>query len=130
MDLSVQKMLPPATVRGKSAAKKTSAGSETEEALETASSDQSVDFKHGNTGYDALDSDQEQSGGESHQKRQGRRKTRELLSNDDLSELTSSLEEEQNTEKQAGEYMNLRAYQTVPAKPDKDEDRPHFEVNI
>ena len=124
-------MQPPATVRGKSAAKKTNSASESDEAVETASADQSLEFKHGNTGYDALDPDEKRSDQSNIPKRQGRRKNRQLLSQDDLSELTASMEEAQQQNNAAGGLMQVRAYQATPvAKEEEDDSRPHFEVNI
>nr|WP_321980216.1 hypothetical protein [uncultured Cohaesibacter sp.] len=131
MDLSVQKMQPPATVRGKSAAKKTSPGSESEEAVTTTSRDQAIEFKHGNTGYESLDPDDSNSEHAPSKKRKGRRKNRQLLSQDDLSELTVSMEDAQQEDTMADGLLQVRAYQTTPApKEDKEDDLPHFEVNI
>jgi hypothetical protein len=130
MDLSVQKMQPPATVRGKTAAKRTTPGSESEEAVENAMRDQHVEFKHGNTGYEAIDPDEEKAGHKDKDERQGRRKNRQLLSQDDLSELTTSMDDLQQEEKLADGLAQLRAYQTAPATDKKDDDLPHFEVNI
>ncbi|WP_319413470.1 hypothetical protein [uncultured Cohaesibacter sp.] len=130
MDLSVQKMQPPATVRGKSAAKKTSPGSESDEAVANTSRDQAVEFKHGNTGYDALDPDERKPEEDKKQKRQDRRKNRELLSQDDLSELTASMENIQKNETIADGLMHVKAYQTAPHPKEEEKDLPHFEVNI
>ncbi|WP_319485773.1 hypothetical protein [uncultured Cohaesibacter sp.] len=130
MDLSVQKMQPPATVRGKTAAKRTTPGSESEEAVENAMRDQHVEFKHGNTGYEAIDPDEEKASHKDKDERQGRRKNRELLSQDDLSELTASMDERQQEEKLADGLAQLRAYQAAPSTGKKDDNLPHFEVNI
>ncbi|WP_316860050.1 hypothetical protein [uncultured Cohaesibacter sp.] len=128
MDISVQKMQPPATVQGKSAAKKTNLGT-TEDAVETAEADQEVEFKHGNTAYSSVDPDERNGKNGHEQERKGRRKNRQLLSQDDLSELTTSIAELQKEAKPADGLLHMRAYQ-APSEPEEDDERPHFEVNI
>lgn len=128
MDLSVQKMQPPASVQGKSAAKRTNQG-DSDDAVENIARDQRTRFTHGNTGYEAVDPDKEQSQQQEGFKRQQRRKNRQLLSREDLSQLTTSVQTEMQEGKTADGLMNLRAYQT-PAPQDPEEEKPHFEVNI
>ncbi|PLW78851.1 hypothetical protein [Cohaesibacter celericrescens] len=128
MDLSVQKMQPPASVQGKSAAKKTSPGS-SDDAVDDVSRDQKTRFAHGNTGYDEIDADDCHPRQPETHERKRRRKNRQLLSREDLSELTSSLEELQQADQSADGLMNMRAYQAQPSETEEDE-RPHFEVNI
>ena len=128
MDLSVQKMQPPATVQGKSAAKKTNPGS-SEDAIEDVARDEDVRFKHGGTGYEEVDPDEKDARDDAEQ-RQGRRKNRQLLSRDDLSELTSSLEQLQQPQSSADGLMNMRAYQSAPPPPEEQDDRPRLEMNI
>ncbi|SNY94277.1 hypothetical protein SAMN04515647_4599 [Cohaesibacter sp. ES.047] len=126
MDLSVQKMQPPATVKGKSAAKKTDP-SGSDDAVETISRDQTVHMGRGNAGYEEPDPDErhEKSGDD----RERRRKNRQLLSREDLTELTESLEAEQQNQMTSDGLMHLRAYTAQPKDKDEEE-RPHFEVNI
>ena len=128
MDLSVQKMQPPATVQGKSAAKKTNPGS-SDDAVDDVARDQETRFAHGNTGYDEIDPDDSNPSKPNTPERQQRRKNRQLLSGEDLSELTSSLEDLQQIDQSADELMNMRAYQAHPTETEEDQ-RPHFEVNI
>lgn len=128
MDLSVQKMQPPATVRGKSAARKSDQAS-SDEAIEDVARDELVHFKHGNTGYDKIDPDDNKERPDSEDERSGRRKNRQMLSHQGLSELTSSVELLQAEQASADGRMNLRAYQTTPAK-DEEEAGPHLEINI
>ena len=128
MDLSIQKMQPPATVKGKSAAKRTDP-SGGDDAVETVAPDQLIHMDRGNAGYEETDPDEKQPQHDDH--RQGRRKNRQLLSREDLSELTGSLEAIEQNQMTSDGLMHLRAYTTTPrpAEPDEDE-RPHFEVNI
>lgn len=129
MDLSVQKMRPPASVQGKSAAKRTSSSAQSEDAVETASEDQKLSFKHGNTAYDTLDADEQTSQPqEAAPERQKRRKRRQLMSNEDLRELTQEAASMQNTLSADG-LMNMRAYQTSkPAQPEPED--PHFDKKL
>ncbi|WP_319533460.1 hypothetical protein [uncultured Cohaesibacter sp.] len=126
MDLSVQKMQPPATVKGKSAAKKTDP-SGSDDAVETITRDQAVHMDRGNAGYEESDSDDYQPSQRDH--RQARRRNRQLLSREDLTELTGTLETTQPNQMTSDGLMNLRAYSAHPPEKDQDE-RPHFEVNI
>lgn len=128
MDLSVQKMQPPATVRGKSAARKTDQAS-SDEAVGDVARDELVRFKHGNTGYDKIDPDEQKDRSDNNDDRSGRRKNRQMLSHEGLSELTSSVELLQTEQVSADGRMNLRAYQTTTAK-DEEEVGPHLEINI
>ncbi len=128
MDLSVQKMQPPASLQAKSAAKRTNQG-DSEDAVEDVARDQQARFTHGNTGYEALDPDEERRQDQQNFKRGQRRKQRQLLSKEDLSQLTTSVQTDLHDGKSADELMNLRAYQTQ-TPPDQEEDKPHFEVNI
>lgn len=128
MDLSVQKMQPPASLQGKSAAKRAKQG-DSEEAVETVAQDEAVTFAHGNTGYEATDPDEQADKSNQQEQRQGRRKQRQLLSRDDLSQLTMSVEDGAAQAQTAEGLMHLRAYQSQPS--DNEEDKPrHFEVNI
>ena len=128
MDLSVQKMQPPAALSGKSAAKKANQG-DSDDAVENVDRDKEVRFAHGNTAYEETDPDEQREDEASQHKRKGRRKNRQLLSQDDLSQLTTTLAEQQPVTRTADGLMNMRAYQ-APSKPDEDEKAPHFEVNI
>ncbi len=128
MDLSVQKMQPPATVQGKSAAKKVNQNN-SDEAVEDVARDELVRFKHGNTGYDKADPDEQKERSGQDEQRKGRRKNRQMLSREDLSELTSSLELLQNEQATADGRMNLRAYQAPPSQ-EEDDKGPHLEINI
>ena len=126
MDLSVQKMQPPAKVQGKSAAKKSEPGS-SDEAVGVINSDQAVKMDRGNAGYEERDQDEQQA--DQIEQRQGRRKNRQLISQEGLSELTGSLETTEPDQKTADGLLNMRAYQAPNAETEKDE-HPHFEVNI
>ena len=128
MDLSIQKMQPPASVQGKSAAKKTNQ-SESEEAVEDVTRDQKTRFTHGNTGYEAIDPDEQDNSQEETHQRKGRRKQRQLLSGEDLSHMTATMEEEGNQAHKAEDLMHLRAYK-APPKEEDEKSSPHFEVNI
>ncbi|HAT86556.1 hypothetical protein [Cohaesibacter gelatinilyticus] len=131
MDLSVQKMQPPASVQGKSAAKRTSrSGAVTEEdAVESAERDQKVRFTHGNTGYETIDPDQQDNQEKDARKQKRQLGQQQLLSGEDLSELNSSMETAQIAEKSADGLMKIRAYQSAPA-PAVSDDEPHFDRNI
>ncbi|MCT4657295.1 MAG: hypothetical protein N4A65_15995 [Cohaesibacter sp.] len=129
MDLSVQKMLPPASVQGKSAAKKTNNGALSDDAVETAAEDQKIRFTHGNTGYDSSDPDEQSSHDPQEERRQNRRRQRQLLSGEDLSELTSTMADPAHKPQSADGLLNLRAYQPLK-RSDKDDDTVHFERNI
>lgn len=131
MDLSVQKMQPPASVQGKSAAKRTSrSGAVTEEdAVESTERDQKVRFTHGNTGYETIDPDQQDSQEKDSRKQKPQLGQQQLLSGEDLSELNSSMETAQIAEKSADGLMKIRAYQSAPA-PTVSDDEPHFDRNI
>ncbi|SFO66299.1 hypothetical protein SAMN04488056_110120 [Cohaesibacter marisflavi] len=129
MDLSVQKMQPPATTLGKTAAKKTS-NNLSDDSVEDVPRDQAIDFKHGNTGYEAVDPDKEKSRPKDKPKRQGRRKNRQMLSGDDLLELTNTLETEQEEDTSAEEFLQVRAYQAKTQPKNEEDDLPHFEINI
>lgn len=126
MDLSVQKMQPPATTKGKTAAKKSDPNG-SEEAAEAIARDQKVYMGKGNAGYEERDHDEERQ--PVLDDRKARRKNRQMLSSEDLTQLTSSLLSAQQDQSAADELMNLRAYKSQ-ADTDSDEDKPHFELNI
>ena len=125
MDLSVQKMQPPASVQGKSAAKKTAPAS-SEEAVDDVMLENAVNFHRGNNGYESDDSDEQNAPDD----RKQRRKNRQLLSGEDLSELTMSVEVLQQDYHSADGLMQVRAYQSHAPEPKDEDDLPHFEVNI
>ena len=128
MDLSVQKMRPPASVKGKTAAKSIAPGSSSE-AVEDVGRDELVQFRHGNTSYDRPDDSDQDHHEVTQDGRKGRRKNRQMVSREDLSELTSSLEVIQNDPPTADGRMSLRAYKTH-LTPKKEDQRPQLEINI
>jgi hypothetical protein len=131
MDLSIQKMQPPASVQGKSAAKKSSrAGAITEDnAVESADRDEKVEFRHGNTAYEQSDHEELSEKDLTNQRKRPRQKQSQLLSGEDLPQLTKSMETSSLPEKSADGLMNLRAYQSPPALAEQEEE-PHFDKNI
>ena len=128
MDLSVQKMQPPAALQKKSAAKRTEPENGND-AVEDVIRDQMVRFAHGNTQYGQRDPEEQKEESNQLENRKGRRKKRQLLSREDLSELTSSLELQQNAHVTADGRMSLRAYKTSPPNKE-DEEGAHLEINI
>lgn len=130
MDLSIQNMQPPASLQKKSAAKKTGSGTLDEDAIANTSEDQAVTFTHGNTGYETSTEEEEQQQRKQRRHREARRKNRQLLSGEDLSELTNNVSAEGETHSNAETFMQLKAYQSPPPAKDDDEKHPHFEVNI
>ncbi len=132
MDLSIQKMQPPASVQGKSAAKKSSKSQEEkdDDAVEAAERDQETRFMHGNTAYTTVDPDEQQSDTEQESDyRNRRRKQRQMISGEDLSQLTQAHEETQAQSQLAGERLNMRAYAALPENSD-DEIEHQFDRNI
>lgn len=129
MDLSVQKMQPPASVLGKSAAKKTNQNL-SDDSVGDVARDQAISFKHGNTGYEAVDPDEEKSRSKDTPRRKRRRKNRQMLSGDDLLELTNTLENEQDEDTSAEEFLQVRAYEANNQQKNDEDDLPHFEINI
>lgn len=130
MDLSVQKMQPPASLQNKSAAKKTNSSNLNDDAVETASRDEKTRFTHGNTGYEAVDADEKSGNTYEKPKRQKRRKQRQLLSGEDLTELTNTMVDQGNQTCSADGLMNLRAYQASPQPVLADDEETHFDRNI
>ncbi|MCV6576612.1 MAG: hypothetical protein OIF58_12830 [Cohaesibacter sp.] len=131
MDLSIQKMQPPASIQGKSAAKKTSrSGAVTEDdAVESTERDEKVRFTHGNTAYEQQDKDKDQRDDVAPLQAYISQPQAQLLSGEDLSQLTKSMEESAQTDQSADGLMNLRAYQPQ-TKQKTDEDKPHFDKNF
>lgn len=131
MDLSVQKMQPPASVQGKSAAKKASrSGALTEdEAVEATEADAEVHFTHGNTGYESADQGDQLDHDYLGRKPRRRRRGANLLSGEDLSQLTMSMEMASTPQHSADGLLNLRAYQSAPSAHAADEE-PNFDRNI
>lgn len=128
MDLSIQKMQPPASLKGKTAAKRTNQG-DSDEAVETVAQDEAVRFTHGNTAYESSDPEEQPSPNSQTEERQSRRKQRQLLSRDDLSQLTMSVEHGATQAQTAEGLMHLRAYKTQSSE-EEDKKSPNFEVNI
>ena len=131
MDLSVQKMQPPASVQGKSAAKRSArSGTVTEDsAVESAERDQKTRFVHGNTGYEQSDKDEQAEQEAKKQAHQTLQHQAQLLSGEDLSQLALSVEQSQADGTSADGLMNLRAYQSKPTTNDQEEE-PQFDKNI
>lgn len=131
MDLSVQKMQPPASVQGKSAARKASrSGALTEdEAVESTERDADVRFMHGNTAYEGIEQDDQLDQDPKGRKPRRKRRGANLLSGEDLSQLTISMEMESTPQHSADGLMNLRAYTAAPA-PREDDEEPNFDRNI
>ncbi len=131
MDLSVQKMQPPASVQGKSAAKKASrSGALTEdEAVESTEADANVSFMHGNTAYERADQDDQPDHDPLGREPRRRRRGANLLSGEDLSQLTMSVEQTSTPQQSADGLMNLRAYTSAPA-PHQEDEEPNFDRNI
>lgn len=131
MDLSVQKMQPPASVQGKSAAKKASrSGTLTEdEAVESTERDEKARFAHGNTGYERSEQDDQQDHDPLGREPRRRRRGANLLSGEDLSQLTMSMEQASLPQQSADGLMNLRAYKTASA-PQSADDEHNFDRNI
>lgn len=131
MDLSIQKMQPPASVQGKSAAKKSSrAGAITEDnAVESADRDEKVEFRHGNTAYEQSEHDELSEKNATNRQKRPRQQQSQLLSGEDLSQLTKSMETSEIPERSADGLLNLRAYQATPVLSEQEEE-PHFDKNI